>query len=68
MTFLHPVDEAAPQPLAAAGFFQARKVVNPIGQAPARVAWAERRLSELTDHIAEAFHQPLLKELPRLRA
>ena len=39
-----------------------------IRQAPARVTWADRPLSELTDHIAETFHQPLLLELPRLRA
>jgi regulator of cell morphogenesis and NO signaling len=39
-----------------------------IRQAPARVTWAERPLSELTDHIVEAFHQPLLLELPRLHA
>ena len=39
-----------------------------IRQAPARVTWAERPLSELTDHIGETFHQPLLLELPRLRA
>jgi regulator of cell morphogenesis and NO signaling len=39
-----------------------------IRQAPARVTWADRPLSELTDHIVEAFHQPLLLELPRLRA
>ena len=39
-----------------------------IRQAPARVTWADRPLSELTDHIVEAFHQPLLVELPRLRA
>ena len=39
-----------------------------ICQAPARVTWADRPLSELTDHIVEAFHQPLLLELPRLRA
>jgi regulator of cell morphogenesis and NO signaling len=32
------------------------------------VTWADRPLSELTDHIVEAFHQPLLLELPRLRA
>jgi len=37
-------------------------------QAPARVTWADRPLSELTEHIAEAFHQPLRLELPRLRA
>ena len=35
---------------------------------PARMTWADRPLSELTDHIGEAFHQPLLLELPRLRA
>lgn len=39
-----------------------------IRQAPARVTWADRPLSELTDHIAETFHQPLLLEVPRLRA
>ena len=38
-----------------------------IRQAPARVTWADRPLSELTDHIVEAFHGPLLLELPRLR-
>ena len=39
-----------------------------IRHAPARVRWADRPLSELTNHIVEAFHQPLLLELPRLRA
>ena len=39
-----------------------------VRQAPARVTWADRPLSELTDHIAETFHQPLRLELPRLRA
>jgi regulator of cell morphogenesis and NO signaling len=39
-----------------------------IRQAPARVTWADRPLPELTDHIVEAFHQPLLLELPRLLA
>ena len=28
----------------------------------------DRPLSDLTDHIVEAFHQPLLLEFPRLRA
>ena len=32
------------------------------------MTWADRPLSELTDHIVEAFHQPLRLELPRLRA
>ena len=39
-----------------------------IREAPARVTWADRPLSDLTDHIVEAFHQPLLLELPRLLA
>jgi regulator of cell morphogenesis and NO signaling len=39
-----------------------------IHDAPARVTWADRPLSELTAHIAEGFHEPLLQELPRLRA
>ena len=38
-----------------------------IRQAPVRVTWADRPLSELADHIAETFHGPLLLELPRLR-
>ena len=39
-----------------------------IRQAPARVTWADRPLSEVTEHIVDAFHQPFLLELPRLRA
>jgi regulator of cell morphogenesis and NO signaling len=45
-----------------------RELEQAIRQAPARVTWADRPLSELTDHIVEAFHQPFLLELPRLRA
>jgi regulator of cell morphogenesis and NO signaling len=39
-----------------------------IRTAPSRVTWADRPLSELTSHIANTFHEPLLQELPRLRA
>ncbi len=39
-----------------------------IRQAPARVTWADRPLAELTHHIEEAIHQPLLQELPHLRS
>ena len=45
-----------------------RELEQAIRQAPARVTWVDRPLSELTDHIVEAFHQPFLLELPRLRA
>ena len=37
-------------------------------QSPARMTWADRPLSEVTDHIVEAFHQPFQLELRRLRA
>jgi len=36
-------------------------------EAPPRLTWADRPLSELTAHIVEAFHDPLREELPRLR-
>jgi regulator of cell morphogenesis and NO signaling len=38
-----------------------------ISEAPPRLTWADRPLSELTAHIVEAFHDPLRHELPRLR-
>jgi regulator of cell morphogenesis and NO signaling len=38
-----------------------------MGEAPPRLTWADRPLSELTAHIVEAFHDPLREELPRLR-
>ena len=38
-----------------------------ISEAPPRLTWADRPLSELTAHIVEAFHDPLRQELPRLR-
>jgi len=34
---------------------------------PTRLTWMDRPLSELTDHIVEAFHDPVRQELPRLR-
>ena len=38
-----------------------------ISQAPRRLTWSDRPLSELAAHIVEAFHDPLRQELPRLR-
>jgi len=43
----------------------ARAVATP---PPQRLDWNTRPLSDLTTHIAEAFHEPLRQELPRLRA
>jgi len=37
-----------------------------INEAPPRLTWADRPLSELTAHIVFAFHDPLRQELPRL--
>jgi regulator of cell morphogenesis and NO signaling len=38
-----------------------------ISEAPPRLTWADRPLSELTAHLVFAFHDPLRQELPRLR-
>lgn len=35
---------------------------------PDRLSWNDRKLSDLTGHIIEAFHDPLRSELPRLIA
>ena len=67
MTFCpyHYAGEMAAQVPEAVRVFQQLKVAV---RRPARMTWADRPLSELADHIGEAFHQPLLLELPRLRA
>jgi regulator of cell morphogenesis and NO signaling len=67
MTFCpyHYPGEAAAQVPEAVSMLQPSSVAS---REPVRTTWADRPLSELTGHIGEAFHEPLLLELPRLRA
>ena len=61
----HCPGEAAARVPEAASVFQSRTVAV---SHPVRTTWAQRPLSELTDHIGEAFHESLRLELPRLSA